>query len=331
MGKSDKFVKKYKDRLPGGKADKKKPSDFNAKDLAVGTKVESEHTSNKKLAMEIAMDHLTEDPKYYKKLKVMEKSKKLSTENALLSRISSTIEHHNRKKLHPYNPVKKSIDFRDSTVSVSSSDQQLAESASKELVSYIKSLIKSDISKIPFDKGTLTLSKREEGLYQGFFEDEHGQVIEKFYEQTVEMVAKTMEIRGLFTAIPNHDPVDEAEDRQIAFEESAKVAAVVMDQHVKNMHQDAVKGAGMTVRIKVGDVEFEVKKSLHDFVADFKSARAEITKGNVKKSLQAWRRNTKTGAYTTDLEAAEALLQGWNELKEEYYQTLFAISRMKED
>lgn len=51
----------------------KKPSDFNQKSLNKGTKVEMEHTSSKAVAQRIAMDHLTEDPKYYDKLAKMEK------------------------------------------------------------------------------------------------------------------------------------------------------------------------------------------------------------------------------------------------------------------
>lgn len=65
---------KQKDLIPGGLADKKKPEDFDPEDLKAGVKVEREHTSNPAIATEIAMDHLTEDPKYYKKLKRMEKS-----------------------------------------------------------------------------------------------------------------------------------------------------------------------------------------------------------------------------------------------------------------
>lgn len=62
-----------KDLLPGGKADKIPPSAFPKKLVAEGAKVESEHTSNKTMAKEIARDHLTEDISYYKKLKKMEK------------------------------------------------------------------------------------------------------------------------------------------------------------------------------------------------------------------------------------------------------------------
>jgi len=68
-------VKKLKkaDKIPGGLADKKKPSDFDAKKLKAGIKIEMEHTSDRSVAQEIAMDHLTEDSEYYKKLKDVEK------------------------------------------------------------------------------------------------------------------------------------------------------------------------------------------------------------------------------------------------------------------
>ena len=62
-----------KDKLKGGLADKKKPSDFNQSQLKAGAKVEREHTKNKSIAREIAQDHLTEDKNYYKKLKTIEK------------------------------------------------------------------------------------------------------------------------------------------------------------------------------------------------------------------------------------------------------------------
>ena len=57
------------DRLPGGLADDKQPSDFDRKEIQKGEKVEREHTSDPDLPTEIAMDHLTEDGEYYSKLK----------------------------------------------------------------------------------------------------------------------------------------------------------------------------------------------------------------------------------------------------------------------
>jgi len=61
-----------KDKIPGGLSDGSNPEDFDPKALAKGTKVEMEHTSDREIAKEIAMDHLTEDPKYYDKLETIE-------------------------------------------------------------------------------------------------------------------------------------------------------------------------------------------------------------------------------------------------------------------
>ena len=68
-----KFGSAHKDLIPGGLADDKEPSEFPKDKLRAGVKVEKEHTSVPAIAEEIAMDHLTEDPKYYKKLKRIEK------------------------------------------------------------------------------------------------------------------------------------------------------------------------------------------------------------------------------------------------------------------
>jgi len=63
------------EKIPGGLASGKKPKDFNSKKLKEGAKVESEHTKDKDTQKEIAMDHLTEDKNYYKKLKTIEKKR----------------------------------------------------------------------------------------------------------------------------------------------------------------------------------------------------------------------------------------------------------------
>lgn len=75
-------LKKRAALLPGGKAEQehKKPSDFDPKTLARGMKVESEHTSKKGMQKEIAMDHLTEFPKYYEGLAKMETGLKKKSE-----------------------------------------------------------------------------------------------------------------------------------------------------------------------------------------------------------------------------------------------------------
>ena len=54
--------------LTGGIGDITAPSNVNTKELSIGVQVEMEHTNDEKIATEIAMDHLTEDPEYYSKL-----------------------------------------------------------------------------------------------------------------------------------------------------------------------------------------------------------------------------------------------------------------------
>jgi hypothetical protein len=74
-------------KIPGGLAkdldlkDIAKIHGVNIKDLFVslnnGIKVELEHTNDKEIAKEIALDHLYEDPKYYEKLKKIEEDESL--------------------------------------------------------------------------------------------------------------------------------------------------------------------------------------------------------------------------------------------------------------
>jgi len=52
----------------GGKGDATDPKSVDQKELAVGMKVEREHTDSDEKAKEITIDHLTENPKYYSEL-----------------------------------------------------------------------------------------------------------------------------------------------------------------------------------------------------------------------------------------------------------------------
>ena len=56
-------------KLPGGKGDKLSAADVDQDELSMGLSVEAEHTSDPEIAKEIALDHLSEDPHYYSKLK----------------------------------------------------------------------------------------------------------------------------------------------------------------------------------------------------------------------------------------------------------------------
>lgn len=61
------------DKIHGGLADKKHPRDFDADELRRGVEVELEHTDDPDLALEIAMDHISEfGSEYYDELRYME-------------------------------------------------------------------------------------------------------------------------------------------------------------------------------------------------------------------------------------------------------------------
>lgn len=62
-----------KDFLTGGRADLMSPDEFRESDLIDGIRHELEHTDDLYIAREIAMDHLSEDPEYYRKLRTIER------------------------------------------------------------------------------------------------------------------------------------------------------------------------------------------------------------------------------------------------------------------
>jgi 2'-5' RNA ligase len=67
-------VKVASDKLPGGLADNIDPKQFDQSAVDEGAEVEMEHTNDREVAREIARDHLSEDPYYYRKLKRVEKT-----------------------------------------------------------------------------------------------------------------------------------------------------------------------------------------------------------------------------------------------------------------
>ena len=64
--------KKWKDHIPGGYADGKKPSDYEKSQVERGKEIEFEHTDDPDTAREISMDHLEEHEDYYVGLEHME-------------------------------------------------------------------------------------------------------------------------------------------------------------------------------------------------------------------------------------------------------------------
>jgi len=61
------------ERIPGGLAQGMSPSQFDQEQLRRGALVELEHTGDRRMAREIAMDHLAEHPGYYVALEKMER------------------------------------------------------------------------------------------------------------------------------------------------------------------------------------------------------------------------------------------------------------------
>lgn len=63
-------ILKEREKLKGGAGDNKPDSDFDPDQLAIGIEDETgEHTPDPKIGKEIAKDHLSKDPDYYRKLK----------------------------------------------------------------------------------------------------------------------------------------------------------------------------------------------------------------------------------------------------------------------
>jgi uncharacterized protein DUF5661 len=66
-------IKNFKDKIPGGMADKKAITDYDLAQLLEGIKSERDHTKDNLLALEMAMDHLEYIPDYYTRLSRMER------------------------------------------------------------------------------------------------------------------------------------------------------------------------------------------------------------------------------------------------------------------
>lgn len=82
------------DLLSGGEADHASDNQFAKSDLAEGRKHEREHTDNNQIAEEIAKDHLSEDPAYYKKVEQIEKD----SSAPIAKRLRLAKEHSDKKR-----------------------------------------------------------------------------------------------------------------------------------------------------------------------------------------------------------------------------------------
>lgn len=246
---------------------------------------------------------------------------------------------HNRRKLHAFarrkRKLKKSVDFKDTLVSVDATDQLLAETTvNKALLQYVQDQA-YDGAKIPFPTGTLTLSKREEGLYHGFFQDRDGQVVEKFDSQTIAIIAKTLQLKSLVpmpaepTPIPIPVPASEQEVKMLS---AAHDRIDMVHNRIDALQRDVIEQVrSKSIRIKYGDFELEIRKSLSDFVKDFRSARTPDKK-IVRKAISSWRKKyAEVMPLANDHQAAKELTENWETHQESFCQFVDAISRGVQD
>lgn len=95
------------ERLTGGLGDGRADEAFDAEALREGIAVEREHTDDPAVAAEIAKDHLTEDPDYYRKLRRIEKAGSKKRRDAITRRsfagLAVSIEHDSGSARHWHN------------------------------------------------------------------------------------------------------------------------------------------------------------------------------------------------------------------------------------
>ena len=272
-----------------------------------------------------------------------EKTKKSETDvgnrDPKSKQLADFIIRHNQKKLHKAEDDSPgssgTFDFHNAVVAVDAGLQVGAEnSTSQDLLAYLKANMTSEISKIKLPKGLLTLSVRDVGLYNGFFQDLDGQVVEKFDAQTLEIIAKNLELKNWYEAPPAPAKQEDAEeDREIARDEARQVTHEALQVHNALYHKDQAPGEpkvgkkGTQLKIKFGDLEIELRKSVRDFVHQFKTGSSD--ERVVQKSITAWRKRMANVMPTnSDHSAARELLSNWEVHKEDFSQMVFAIKKL---
>lgn len=256
--------------------------------------------------------------------------------------LAGKICRHNRKKLNRFVAIRKanvnkSLDFKDTLVSVDSKDQLLAEvTTSPALVSYIKKnleVLKSgpgSTAKIPFPTGILTMTQREPGIYHGAFQDRYGQIVEKFDSETVEMITKTLQIKSL---VAEPGASDVSADGVVPKPPDASDIAYSAHNRIDDLQKQIVDNARSAkgIRIKYGDFELEIKKSLRDFVTDYKASRS-VDKDLVRKALSSWRKKySEHMPLPNDHAAAKELTENWSIHQESFFQFVDALSRGEDE
>lgn len=290
------------------------------------------------------------DPKKFAKDKVS-KGDYATAEIGCGTGLAGKICRHNRKKLNHFvetkkSAMKKSIDFKDTSVSVDSKDQMMAEvTTSPQLLDYLnKNIVNSAETnanggqwKVPFPTGILTLTQREAGIYNGFFQDKNGQVVEKFDAQTVALVAKTLQIKSLvpFPEGPIATPMEQSQAAEPVKPSSDQMIDAAHDRidmvhnRIDEMQRQVIsqfKG----LKIKYGDFEVEIRKSVQDFICDFKAGKTPAPdKEVVRKAISSWRK--RYSQLTSDQAAAKELSENWTTHQDSFCQFVDALSRSDDE
>lgn len=259
----------------------------------------------------------------------------VSTRKPSDKQLADKIITHNKKKLHNFakKHIKKSVDFKDTSVSVDAQDQLLAEkTTSPALIEYITNnlgVLKSGPGasvKIPFPTGMLTMSEREAGVYHGHFQDRDGQIIEKFDSQTVALIAKTLQLKSMVPTPTEPQAVPIAAPQEAPSTSDIAMAAHNRIDDLQRQIIDQVKGR--SIRIKYGDFELEIRKSVQDFVGDFKAGRMSTDKDVVRKAISSWRKkHSEYRNISSDQAAARELMENWEQHQDSFCQFVDALSR----
>jgi len=191
--------------------------------------------------------------------------------------------------------IKKAIDFPNSNVRVDDLEQAAAmKVAPKQLVSMLKSSTKNlgqfEVCTCEIETGTVFLTKKEEGLYQGVFKSQDGVVKALFDNATMEMVARDLLVKGFYNEEEKESEEEESEGKT----------------HIK---------------IKFGEFEFELKKSLLNI-------QEAVNGEDLRKALSSWKTSIRsTKLLKSDKAALEELLTNWDLHKESFNQILFGLQQ----
>lgn len=216
---------------------------------------------------------------------------------------------------------KKSYGYYHHGVKVDAESQKAAEETlNPESLKAFKSMVNDmdqyESQRVPFESGTLVVDKKDNGLYNAFFEDTQGEVQDRFFDKTAETLLKDLFVKGLLRE----------EEIPLPFKGPNTPPVLLKDEDGEERREgpEAYREP-YSVRIKCGDFEFELKKSLQNFVKSWKTPQ----KNELKKAISTWRKHRTD--ISNDREAVKEILDNWNLYGEDFNQVLFAVQQTKKE